>query len=73
MDTSNEQTNKEVATDEEGKKPQPSMTCPTPAVVKRSKATRTFVVNSPTDHIFSPCTRKLLRKRTDRIKPENDL
>lgn len=39
----------------------------TPAVNKRRQATRHFVVQSPTDHIFSPCTQKLLhpRKRPD--------
>lgn len=40
----------------------------TPAVCKRRQATRHLVVQSPTDHIFSPCSQKLLqRKRTDHI------
>lgn len=39
----------------------------TPAVCKRRQATRQFVINSPTDHIFSPCSQKLLHHKK---KPE---
>lgn len=35
----------------------------TPAVFKRRQATRHLVVQSPTDHIFSPCSQKLLQKK----------
>lgn len=35
----------------------------TPAVSKRRQATRHLVVQSPTDHNFSPCSQKLLQKR----------
>lgn len=41
----------------------------TPAIFKRRQATRHLVVNSPTDHIFSPCSQKLLhKKRTEAPK-----
>lgn len=35
----------------------------TPAVCKRRQATQHLVVQSPTDHIFSPCSQKLLQKK----------
>lgn len=35
----------------------------TPAVFKRRQATKHLVVDSPTDHIFSPCSQKLLQKK----------
>lgn len=42
----------------------------TPAIFKRRQATRHLVIQSPTDHIFSPVSQKLLnRKRADVIKP----
>lgn len=44
----------------------------TPAVFKRRQATRHLVVNSPTDHIFSPCSQRLLqKKRTEPAKEYN--
>lgn len=42
----------------------------TPAVCKRRQATRHLVVQSPTDHIFSPCSQKLLQKK--RTEPPKD-
>lgn len=40
----------------------------TPAVCKRRQATRHLVIQSPTDHIFSPCSQKLLhKKRADHV------
>lgn len=35
----------------------------TPAVSRRRQATRHLVIQSPTDHIFSPCSQKLLHKK----------
>ena len=46
----------------------------TPAISKRRQATKHIVINSPTDNIFSPITKKLLgRKRNDpaRVLPDN--
>lgn len=41
----------------------------TPAVHKRRQATKLHMVQSPTDNIFSPISKKLLgRKRTDIVK-----
>lgn len=50
-------------------KPQP-LCGNTPAVFKRRQATRHLVVQSPTDHIFSPMSQKLLQRRhKETIKP----
>lgn len=35
----------------------------TPAVSRRRQATRHLVIQSPTDHIFSPCSQRLLHKK----------
>lgn len=39
----------------------------TPAVCKRRQATKHLVVQSPTDHIFSPCSQKLLQKKRTEV------
>lgn len=44
----------------------------TPAIIKRNQATRHLVVQSPTDNIFSPISQRLMRKRKDANKPEQD-
>lgn len=42
----------------------------TPAIFKRRQATKHLVVQSPTDHIFSPISQRLLqKKRTEVIRP----
>lgn len=42
----------------------------TPAFFKRQQATKHLVVNSPTDHFFSPITQKLLlKKRNEGVQP----
>ena len=42
----------------------------TPAVFKRRQATKHLVVQSPTDHIFSPCSQKLLHKKRTELPKE---
>lgn len=46
----------------------------TPANCKRRQATRHLVIQSPTDHIFSPCSQKLLhnKKRTEPVAENVD-
>lgn len=42
----------------------------TPAFFKRQQATKHLVVQSPTDHFFSPVTQRLLlKKKGDGVKP----
>jgi len=54
----------DIQTPEETKVPMHTMQ--TPAINKRRQATKHIVVNSPTDNIFSPISKKLLgKKRND--------
>lgn len=50
------------------KGPKQAQVSATPAINKRRQATRDLIVQSPTDRIFSPISRRLLKRKTV-IKP----